>query len=88
MNLTNKEIIQKLTKYFLKENPEKIARLLANMIIDMNRIVYLDDLPSNEQQSLFERMKANSDELNDFINSTQLESLKIYNLEEKYENNK
>lgn len=49
---TNKQVIDELQEYYLKQDPKVIARALANMMIDMNRIHYLELLSSYEKKAL------------------------------------
>lgn len=65
--ITNKDVVQKLVDYFLTQNPEDVARLLANNLIDFNRIFHSKDLQEEEYNSLVKRIKINLDTLNDFV---------------------
>ncbi len=80
---TNKEIINELEKYFLDQEPKIIARILAAMMIDMNRLMNLDSLGKNEKECLLIRMQANKNELNRFaLDGPRNESkLKYFNIE-------
>ena len=64
---TNKEIIDALQEYFLKQDPKEIARALANCMLDIHRFVNFDSLPENESSLLITRSVANSKELLDFV---------------------
>lgn len=64
---TNKEVIDKLTEYFITQDKKTIARSLANMMIDLNRIFYLKTLPEDEKALLNARVIANVLSLRRFI---------------------
>lgn len=64
---TNKEVIDALTKYFVTQEPETVARCLAAMMIDFNRIFYLKELPEAEKAMLNARVIANVLSLRKFI---------------------
>lgn len=53
--IANSIVIDKLQKYFIKQNPEIVARLAANLLIDIRRFLNLDSLEPEEVESLFER---------------------------------
>ncbi len=67
MKISNKEVIDKLQKYFLGQNKKFVARTLAEYIIDVHRWAIRDQLPSDEFDSLVARTKLNSETLLDFV---------------------
>lgn len=67
MIITNKEVIDQLQDYFLKQDPKDVARLLANMMIDMHRVATVCSLPEDEQESLSTRIQINSSTLQEFV---------------------
>lgn len=69
--MTNKELIDKLEAYFLNQEPATVCRVLANMMIDMNRMCNISKLPMHERLSLFERCKLNDQQLSQFATSEQ-----------------
>lgn len=78
---TNKEIIDALQEYYLKQDPDVIARALAALMIDLNRIMCSESLPKDEKNNLIIRMNANRNELLKFINEGEPYDFKIYNIE-------
>lgn len=64
---TNKEIADSLTAYFLDQDPKTVARILANMMIDFNRVRHMHLLPEDERECLLERIEKNVDQLQSFI---------------------
>ena len=76
--MKNKEIIDKLTDYFIKEgDPQIVARILAGMMIDFNRILHFHELPDDEKTSLVERMRLNNEELMKFAREGGHQPLKL-----------
>ena len=74
MEITNKQAIEKLKKYFLKQTPEVVACSLASMLIDINRIYHLSELPPNEREILNIRIQKNVKELHDFLKNNENDS--------------
>lgn len=83
MEKTNKELINELQDFFLKQDPSIIARILAGMMIDMNRIMSMDTLGKNEKDCLLVRMEANRNELVRFAKEgpRNEKPLKYFNIE-------
>lgn len=65
--ISNKELIEKLTTYFLKQDPEVVCKLLAAAMIDMSRYRNFDKLGDEELRSLLYRTEHNFHELQDFV---------------------
>lgn len=65
--MTNKEVIEKLTEYFLKQDHRTVCRTLANYWLDQHRMVNIERLPKDEAERLLIRMKANARTLNMFV---------------------
>lgn len=65
--MNNKQIIQKLVKYFLENDPEIVAKTLAGLMIDLNRMYTIDKLPEQEKKCLKTRLALNHKELLYFI---------------------
>lgn len=76
---TNKEIINKLTKYFVTQDKEVVARCLASMMIDFNRIFHLKTLPADEKALLNARVIANVLSLRKFIKQGPSGDLNLHN---------
>lgn len=75
---TNKEIIQKLQKYFLEEcDPKIVAYTLAGAMVDINRIhfYFQNVLPKSEVDCLLYRIEQNSNQLREFIKNGAKEPL-------------
>lgn len=64
---TNKELVEKLIEYYLTQDPKEVAKALAYYQIDFNRIYHSEDLPESELHSLAFRIKANVDQLIEFV---------------------
>ncbi len=75
---TNKEVIDALQEYFLKQDRKKIARALANCMIDIQRFVNFDSLPEHEASLLITRAVANSKEIIDFVKEKKHHVLKLW----------
>lgn len=75
--MTNKEVIAKLKKYFLTQNPEIVAYLAACLMIDIDRFMNLDNLDWEECQCLFDRSRKNIDQLNQFLKDGSLDNIVI-----------
>jgi len=66
--MTNKEVIDRLQKYYLDQNnPELIARLLAAMMVDICRIKNIASIPQDELASLIFRIEMNYRAVKKFI---------------------
>lgn len=64
--MKNKELIDRLQAYFLTQDPNVVARILANYMIDMHRLCCVWEIPEEEQENLACRMSINSEKLQDF----------------------
>ena len=64
--ITNKELIDKLHAYFLEQDPNLVAKLLAGIMLDIHRFNNLEVLSDEESDSLIERSTRNSLQLIDF----------------------
>lgn len=65
--MTNKELIDKLYEYFLTQDPKVIARMCANLQIDLLRFLRIDKLPDDEAYHLIDRISILREEIDDFI---------------------
>lgn len=74
---TNKEIILALSEYFMKQPQEHTCKMLACMMIDLNRIVNYKQLEKDELDCLQWRVQWNIDQLNDFIKNGPNGNLKL-----------
>ena len=81
--MNNKEVIDALQEYFLKQDPKDIARFLANMMIDLNRFLSIEELPPDEAESLYFRIRYNVQQLRDFAKNGSVQGLTLTNIEPK-----
>lgn len=65
--MKNKEVIEKLTIYFLQQNPYDVCRMLAASMIDFHRIWHYEHLGANERDNLYERLENNVEQLVNFV---------------------
>lgn len=66
MEKTNKQIIQELIDYLMAQDKKVVCRVLANMMIDFNRIDTIDSLPDIEKSNLKIRIINNAQAVRDF----------------------
>lgn len=64
--LMNKEVVDNLIEYFLTQDKKVVCRLLANAMIDYNRLYFIDSLSTSELSSLTYRIEQNSIEVRKF----------------------
>lgn len=81
MKKTNKEIIKALTEYFMLQPQEHTCKMLACMMIDLNRIVHYEQLGEDELTSLQLRVDWNIKQLNKFIQDGPDGELRMENLD-------
>lgn len=65
--MKNKEVIDKLQEFYLKQDPKLVARALASCMIDYNRLVNYDKLGKNEKFNFDLRVRSNADTLRKFV---------------------
>jgi hypothetical protein len=63
----NKNMIEKLQKYFMKQDKSILARLLANQMIDIYRVYIFDSLSSEGRKCLLKRIELNCEALENFV---------------------
>lgn len=81
MTISNKEVIDKLEAYFVEQDSRAIARAFAGMLLDIHRVVMIEQLPDGEAINLKNRMILNSQALMDFVkNGPQGEGFKCFNI--------
>jgi hypothetical protein len=66
-DFSNKEIIYKLKAFFLEQDFDDIAYALASTLIDLHRMVRVDELPEKEKISLSARLMMMDASLVDFV---------------------
>ncbi len=76
--MQNKEVREKLVKYYRKQDIEIIYILLANAQIDFNRLDNMEDLRTEEKINLFKRIRLNSAELRKFVRQEDNDELLIF----------
>lgn len=77
MTVSNKELIKRLSDYFVKCDPEVVAKTLAGAMVDFHRIRTVLDLPEEERECLFERLEHNDNELVKFAKNGPTSELKL-----------
>lgn len=77
MKKKNIEIILKLTQYFMKQPQDQTSKMLACMMIDLNRIVNCKQLGKDELENLIWRIHWNIDQINYFIINEDAMDLKL-----------
>ena len=82
MEKSNKQVIDEMTDYFLKSDPELVARLLANCMIDFNRMANIEYLDYEESSSLMYRVHNNAEQVVNFAKFGDRGPLKLYKYEE------
>jgi hypothetical protein len=75
--MDNKQVIERLTEYFMTQDKHIIARCLANSLLDFHRYYNWDSLPQPELECLLERTRLKSKELEKFVRSGPVGDLKI-----------
>lgn len=60
--MKNKEIIDKLTAYYLKQDPKVVGRVLASLQLDLYRLSIFEFLSEQEQDCLMARCEHNNKE--------------------------
>jgi len=78
--MKNKELVDKLTKYFREQDQETICRLTANLMLDCHRFLTLDSLEEDEIRCLHERLLHNSKELITFAKNGPKGNLRTENV--------
>lgn len=66
-DLSNKDVIDKLISYYRKQDIEVIYRMLANALIDYNRMDIFDLLDKEEKTILLTRIGFNARALRKFM---------------------
>lgn len=80
--MTNKEVVLKLQKYLLTQDPEKVTRLCANFFLDLNRFFTYNTLNDFEKSHLQWRNELNMKEVYKFLKdkSDNLDTLFLKNI--------
>lgn len=65
--MKNKEVVAKLIEYYMNKDKKTICRVLANFMIDFNRIQNIDSLPIDEFIRLSNRLDKNYKSLHEWI---------------------
>lgn len=81
MMSTNKEIIDRLQEYFLTQDAQIVARSLAGLMIDLNRMMIFSSLSNMERVNLMDRMEINRRSLIKFIEMGEGGDLVLFNIE-------
>jgi hypothetical protein len=83
--MTNKELMEKLVVYYLKQDPEVVAKSLAGCLIDFERVRNYSLLDETEQDCLKARMDHNSRELYKFVSGKEDGPMRVENVENWFE---
>jgi hypothetical protein len=75
--MNNKEVMDRLTEYYLTQDPKLVARALASQMVDLHRIWHMLELPEAEMHSLHERCEMNLIELDRFLEDDSRRNLKF-----------
>lgn len=79
-DVSNKDTLEALVRYFLKQPKEELARALAGCIIDFDRLANWDKLSEKEQLCFKTRMQFNTLSLHDFMKNGPKGDLKVHKL--------
>lgn len=79
-DVSNKEVIEALTRYFLKQSKEELAYALSALFVDFNRLANWDKLSEKEQLCFKARMQLNAASLSDFMKNGPKGDLKVHKL--------
>jgi hypothetical protein len=78
MDLTNKEVIERLKAYFMEQEQEDICFMLASLMVDMHRVKHYQFLDEDEKASFMIRMEANDASLMDFLKNGPKGKMKLH----------
>jgi len=65
--MENFEVIEKMSEYLLKQDPNTVCTLCAGLMVDIHRFIYIDKLPEDEAERLMQRSYRNVSQLHEFI---------------------
>lgn len=74
---SNKEIIDKLVEYFMTQDKLSLSVIVANYMIDFNRIFYLHKLDESEKINLQFRIEMIVKQLDSFVKNGPQGDIKI-----------
>lgn len=78
MQISGKELIQKLKAYYLTQDPDIVCEGLAGIMLDIYRLVYREKLTENEKLSLMIRLPLMVEELERFISEGPKGNIKLH----------
>ena len=81
MTISNKELINRLTDYFMEQDKEAICRSLANAMIDLHRVANADSMGVKEAECLLYRLAHNSKQLMSFAKNGPSGSFSVRNID-------
>lgn len=79
--MNNKQAIEKIKEYCLTQDKENVCHALAALMIDINRIYYIDRLDEKERHNLQMRMKINIAEMQRFLIEGPDSDFKLMNID-------
>lgn len=79
--MTNEEMIDRLQEYFLKQDPSVVARMTANLLLDIIRFLTIEILTEDQAENLIYRSRYNATQVYNVLNDENYsDSLKLKNL--------
>lgn len=82
--MKNKDVVEKFIAYFREHADfDAVARALACMLIDANRLVTLESLPEKERNLFWLRVHANAKIVRDFAKDGCSDPFSVINLGEE-----
>lgn len=76
-----KELLGKLTDYFLNQDKKTVAYTAASLLIDICRYHYSSELPDEEWECLLERSQKNYQFVDQFITENAPEKLRVFHMD-------
>lgn len=78
MQISGKELIQKLKAYYLTQDPDIVCEGLAGIMLDIYRIAHPDKMTENERLSLTIRLPLMAKQLERFIEEGPTHNLRLH----------
>lgn len=66
-SMTTEEAVKKVTKWLILQDHETVCLILAALMLDIYRFSKIDELDTDELDSLLKRTKDNADEFTSFL---------------------
>lgn len=78
--MDNKEAIERLTEYYLTQDPAIICKALASAQIDINRFMTANQLDEKQRKCLIYRSRLLIKEIQKFLKNGPKGNIKIHNI--------